>query len=101
MIVVTSRLRVMSDNADALAERYQRRGRVAETVPGCLVVEVLRHLERPDEFVVVTRWVDEASSAASRRHPAFRAAHAGIGWIAGGLRVVREERAVDRYEVLS
>ncbi len=101
MIVVTSRLRVTSGNADALAERYRHRGRVAETLPGCLGVEVLRHLERPDEFVVVTRWCDEASYAAYRRHPAFRAAHGRIREVPGGLRVASEERAVDRYEVLS
>ena len=101
MIVVTSRIRVTSGNADTLAERYRRRERVAETLPGCLGVEVLRHLERHDEFVVVTRWSDEAAYAAYRRHPAFRAAHARIGDVAGGLRVARGERAVDRYEVLS
>ena len=101
MIVITSRLRVTSGTADALAERYRRRARVVEGFPGCLGVEVLRHLERPDEFVVVSRWSDEDSYAAYRRHPAFRVAHAGIGEIAGGVRVASGERAVDRYEVLS
>ncbi len=46
-------------------------------------------------------WRDEAAYAAYRRHPAFRSAHARIGEVAGGLRVAGEERAVDRYEVLS
>ena len=101
MIVVASRVRVTSGNADALAERYRRRGRVVETLAGCLGVEVLRHLERPEEFVVVTRWADEAAYAAYRRHPAFREAHVRIREIAGGLRVDPDERAVDRYEVLS
>ena len=101
MIVVTSRIRVTSGNADALAERYRRRTRAADALPGCLGIEVLRHLERPEGFVVVTRWSDEAAYAAYRRHPSFRAAHARIGRIAGGLRVDGEERAVDRYEVLS
>ncbi len=101
MIVVTSRIRVTSGNADALAERYRGRARFTETLPGCLGVEVLRHLERPDEFVVVTRWADEAAYAAYRRHPAFREAHARIGEIAGGLRIDPQERSVDRYEVLS
>lgn len=101
MIVVTSRIRVTSGNADAVAECYRGRARVAETLPGCLGVEVLRHLERPDEFVVITRWVDEAAYAAYRRHPAFRTAHARIGEIPGGVRISPDERAVDRYEVLS
>ena len=101
MIVVTSRIRVTSGNADAVAERYRGRARVAETLPGCLGVEILRHLERPAGFMVVTRWVDAAAYAAYRRHPAFRAAHARIGEIPWGVRISSEERAVDRYEVLS
>ncbi|MDP9470166.1 MAG: antibiotic biosynthesis monooxygenase [Chloroflexota bacterium] len=101
MIVVTSRIRVTSGNAEAVAARYRGRARVAESLPGCLGVEVLRHLERPDEFVVVTRWADEAAYAAYRHHPAFREAHARIGEIPGGLRIDPDGRAVDRYEVLS
>ena len=55
MIVVASRIRVTNGNADALAEQYRRRGRLADGMPGCLGVEVLRHLEQPDTFVVYTR----------------------------------------------
>ena len=101
MIVVVSRIRVISGNADALAEQYRRRGRIAETMAGCLGVEILRHMERLDEFVVYTRWVDRAAYEQYRRHPAFREAHAHIRDIPGGLRIAAEERTVDWYEVLS
>ncbi|MDP9370417.1 MAG: antibiotic biosynthesis monooxygenase [Chloroflexota bacterium] len=101
MIVVTSRIRITSGNADAVADRYQRRSRAAETLPGCLGVEVLRHLERPDEFVVVMRRADESAYATYRRHPAFREAHARIGAIPGRLWISPDERAVDQFEVLS
>ncbi len=100
MIVVASRIRVLDGNADALAERYRRRERLAESVPGCLGVEVLRHLARPDEFVVITRWVDAAAYEAYRRHPAFRAAHARVRDLPG-LRIDPDGRAIDWYEVLS
>ncbi len=101
MIVVVSRIRVTGGNADGLAERYRKRARRAETVPGCLGVEVLRHLERPDEFAVYTRWADRAAYEAYRKHAAFREAHARIRDIPGGLRIAPEERSVDWYEVLS
>lgn len=101
MIVVVSRIRVTSGNADALAEQYRRRLRRVETLPGCLGVEVLRHLERPDEFAVYTRWESRAAYEQYRQHPAFREAHARVREIPGGLRIDRDERAVDFYEVLS
>ena len=101
MIVVTSRLRVTSGDADALAEQYRRRGRAADAFPGCRGVEVLRHLDRADEFVVVTRWDDERAYEAYRASAAFRSAHARLREILGGLRVAPAARGLDRYEVLS
>ncbi len=99
-MVVMSRSRITSGNTDAVVDRYRRRRRAAESLPGCLGVEVLRHLEWPDEFVAVTRWADEAAYATYRRHPAFRETHARIGKIPGRLRIA-PIRAVDSYEVLS
>ena len=100
MIVVTSRIRVTGGEADALAAQYRRRLRLAETMPGCRGVEILRHVARPDEFMVYSRWDDEASYEAYRAHPAFREAHARVREIEGGIRVARVDEGVDRYEVL-
>ncbi|HEX8684358.1 MAG TPA: antibiotic biosynthesis monooxygenase family protein [Ardenticatenaceae bacterium] len=101
MIVVISRIRVTSGNADALAEQYRSRSHLAETVPGCLGVEVLRGLDQPDEFMVYTRWTDRAAYEHYRKDGAFREAHSRIQNISGGLKIAREERSVDWYEVLS
>ncbi len=100
-MVVMSRSRIISGNSDAVVDRYRRHRRAAETLLGCPDVEVLRHLEWPDEFVAVTRWADEAAYAIYHRHPAFRETHARIGAIPGRLRIALDERAVDSYEVLS
>lgn len=99
MIVITSRIRVVGGDADALAARYQARVGLVDTLPGCLGVEILRHIDRPEEFVVVTRWTDEDAYAAYRAHPAFRQAHRAIAQLPG-LRIDSESRVVDRYEVL-
>ena len=101
MIVVVSRIRVTSGNADALAEQYRRRQRLADAAPGCLGVEILRHGERTDEFLVYTRWTDRAAYERYRQHAAFREAHARVREIPGGVRVDPQERSLDWYEVLS
>jgi heme-degrading monooxygenase HmoA len=101
MIVVVSRITVVSGNADALAERYRTRMGLAESVEGCLGVEILRSLDDPDAFEVYTRWINEASYAAYRKHPAFRTAHEHIRDIPGGLKIDASTRSVRRYEVLS
>lgn len=101
MIVVISRIRVTSGNADALAEQYGRRSHLVEKVPGCLGVEVLRGVDHPAEFMVYTRWTDRAAYEHYRKDQAFREAHRQIQNIPGGLRIAREERTVEWYEVLS
>ena len=101
MIVVTSRIRVSGGDADALATQYRRRLRLAEGMPGCQGIEILRHVERPDEFMVYSRWESEADYERYRQDPAFRAAHERVREIPGGIRVARVDEGVDRYEVLS
>ena len=100
MIVVTSRIRVVGGDADALAGQYRNRAGLVDALPGCLGVEILRHLDRPEEFVVLTRWTDEDAYTAYRAHPAFRQAHRAIAHLPG-LRIDPASRVVERYEVLS
>ena len=101
MIVVTSRIRVTGGDADALAAQYRQRLRLAEEMPGCRGIEVLRHAERTDEFMVYSRWDDAEAYERYRAHPAFREAHERVREIPGGIRVARVDQGVDRYEVLS
>lgn len=101
MIVVTSRIRVTGGDAGALAEQYRRRLRLVETMPGCRGVEILRHVDRPEEFMVYSRWDDAAAYERYRADAAFRESHERIREIPGGIRVVRVDEGVDRYEVLS
>lgn len=101
MIVVTSRIRVTAGSADALATQYAHRLGLAEGAPGCAGVEILRHAASPDEFLVYTRWESVDAYEAYRRSPAFRAAHARIRDVPGGIRVERVGEGVDVFEVLS
>jgi heme-degrading monooxygenase HmoA len=100
MIVVTSRIVVVSDNADEVARAYATRLRRAEAAPGCLGVEIWRHIERSGEFVVYSRWRALEDYEAYRRSDAFKAAHSRIGTMSTTLKV-SHDRALDAYEVLS
>ena len=98
MIVVTSKIRVVEGDADALAAQYRGRLHRADGAAGCLGIEILRHVDRPDEFVVMSRWSGREAYAAYRRGPLLREAHRRMP---AGLRIDREERATDAWERLS
>jgi len=98
MIVVTSRIRVVEGDAEALAAQYRARMHRADAAAGCLGVEILRNVERRYEFVVISRWSDREAYDAWRRGPLFREAHRRVP---AGLRIDREERATDAWELLS
>lgn len=98
MIVVTSRIRIAEGDADEVAAQYTRRLRQADDAPGCLGVEILRHCDRRDEFMVYTRWESLADYERYRTDPAFRAAHARVREIPGPLKVARIDDGVDRFE---
>ena len=100
MIVVTSRIVVVSDNSDEVARAYATRLRRAEGAPGCHGVEILRHLERPGEFVVYSRWRALDDYEAYRRSDAFKAAHSRIATLSSTVKV-SHDRSLDAYEVLS
>lgn len=101
MIVVTSRIRVRRGSADALATQYAMRIRRADATPGCLGVEILRRVDVPEEFMVYTRWEDEAAYEAYRASAAFREAHERIRLVPGGVAVERVDDGTALFEVLS
>lgn len=101
MIVVTSRIRVVAGDADALAAQYADRLGLADGAPGCRSVEILRNVDAPAEFAVLTRWESRAAYDAYRRGPAFRASHERIARIPGGIRVERIGDGVEVLEVIA
>lgn len=101
MIVVTSRIRVVSGNEDALAEQYRNRLKLAEDEPGCLGVEILRSMDSPEDFVVYSRWRSLDDYQRFRRSSAYRQSHARIADIPGSLRIDAEARVVESFEMLS
>jgi heme-degrading monooxygenase HmoA len=89
---------VVEGDAEALASQYRARLHRVEDAAGCLGIEILRGLDRRDEFVVLSRWSGREAYDAYRRGPLFREAHRRVP---AGLRVAREERATDAWEPLS
>ena len=101
MIVVTSRIRVTRGSADALAEQYRQRLHLADAMPGCRGIEILREAGAGDEFIVYSRWDDRDAYERYRRGPAFRQAHERIREIPGGIAVERVGDGVEVFEVLA
>ena len=101
MIVVTSRIRVVGGSADGLAAQYRRRLGLADGAHGCRGVEILRDLDDPAVFAVVTRWTSMDDYESYRRGAAFREAHERIREIPGGVKVERLGGGVERWEVLA
>lgn len=101
MIVAISRLTVTNGNADGLAQQYLQRSHLVDQMEGFISMEVLRHADNPCEFLVYTRWETRAHFDAYYRQQAFRQAHRNIGQIEGGVRVDRETKLLDVYEVIT
>lgn len=101
MIVAISKLTVTNGNADALATQYQQRSHFVETAEGFISMEVLRHVDNPCEFLVYTRWQTRAHFDAYYKALAFRQAHQKIASIPGGIKVDRETKLLDVYEVVT
>jgi heme-degrading monooxygenase HmoA len=101
VIVVTSRIRVRRGNADALAARYADRLGMADGADGCLGIEILRGVDRPDEFMVYSRWESADAYERYRASDAFRAAHERVRLIPGGIAVERVDEGTALFEVLS
>lgn len=62
-----------------LARRFAARAGSVDDAPGFLGFELLRPTDDRDTWLVVTRWVDEASFEAWTRSPAFAHGHRGAG----------------------
>jgi heme-degrading monooxygenase HmoA len=101
MIVAISRITVTNGNDEGLAAQYARRSGLVDTMPGFISMEVLRHAERPQEFLVYTRWETREAFEAYYKAQQFRMAHQNVANIPGGIKIDRHTRILDIYEVVT
>lgn len=75
--VVVNALTVPAEQRDTLEARFAARRHAVDQAEGFQHFELLRPLEGTEQYLVYTRWDDEASYLAWRQSQQFAAGHGG------------------------
>lgn len=99
MFIAISRFRVANGKADEVRDAFLNRPHRVDRAAGFLQMEVLRPLDDPDEFWLVTHWRDAESFHAWRadHEHGFGESHAGIP---AGLRLDPSATRIRYFEHL-
>jgi len=98
MFVAMSRFVVANGMGAEVREAFRGRPHLVDAAPGSVRMEVLCPVDRPEEFLLVTWWTDEASYRRWHRGHIYRASHAGVP---RGLRLVRGETRITLLEQIA
>ena len=79
MIVVTAELEVAPDSREAFVELATEMCRASRREPGCIDYRVHAELERPDHFLFLEEWQDDAALQSHFAEPHTAKFMAGIG----------------------
>lgn len=93
-VVKINVLTVPADQREVLEQRFGSRAGAVESSDGFEWFELLRPVEGTDQYLVYTRWRDEASFEAWREGP-MKAAHQG-----GGGRPASSDATLWSFEVV-
>ena len=75
MFVSESEILVPEGDAPHLEEAFRHRLRQVDQHEGFLGLELLRDLQKPGRFVLITRWQEQKQFHAYLRSPHFKLAH--------------------------
>jgi heme-degrading monooxygenase HmoA len=76
-VIKINAITVPADSGDELAKRFAARAGAVDDQPGFLGFELLKPTDERTQWLVVTRWADQASFDAWVSSPAFGHGHAG------------------------
>lgn len=79
MLIKINAITVPADSGDELAQRFAARAGAVDDQPGFLGFELLKPTDERNQWLVVTRWADQASFDAWVSSPAFAHGHRGVG----------------------
>lgn len=85
--VVVNALTVPADQRDTLEARFAARKGAVDSAPGFQHFELLRPVTGTEQYLVYTRWDDEASYQAWRDSQQFAAGHGGSRPAATGSQI--------------
>lgn len=93
LFVAVSVFVVANEMDDAVQDAFRARPHLVDGADGFVRMEVLRGVDDPKEFWLITHWRDEASYVAWHRGHTYHDSHAGIP---KGLKLVRGSASVRR-----
>ena len=82
-VIKVNAITVPEGSGDELAKRFAARAGAVDDQPGFLGFELLQPTDGRNQWLVVTRWADEASFQAWVSGPSFAHGHAGADKPAG------------------
>lgn len=94
----SSRFVVRNGMEEEVRHAFVARPHVVDHAPGFCRMEVLRPLETPGEFWLLTWWTDEAAFVTWHKSHDYRESHAGIP---KGLKLVPGSVQIRRLELIS
>ena len=94
----SSRFVVRNGMEEAVRQAFVSRPHLVDGAPGFCRMEVMRPLEHPEEFWLMTWWTDEASFVTWHKSHDYRESHAGIP---KGLKLVPGSVQIRRLELIS
>lgn len=84
MFVVSNRIPVNPDHAEAFEETFSNRGKMVDGMPGFVAFQLLRPTQAGEPYIVMTFWENEASFRAWTESKAFKEGHAKSGTLPDG-----------------
>jgi len=78
-VIKINAITVPPEAGDELAKRFAARAGAVDDQPGFLGFELLKPTDDRTQWLVITRWADEASFDAWVNSPAFAHGHKGAG----------------------
>ncbi len=98
-VIIINAITVPEDGGDELARRFGARAGAVDGQPGFEGFELMRPTDGRREWLVVTRWKDEASFQAWTASPAFAHGHANADKPAAHGGPVSVASEVWKYEI--
>ncbi len=98
MFVAMSKFVVSNGMEADVREAFMNRPHLVDNANGFIRMEVMTPVEKPEEFVLVTYWQDEASWKLWYKGHTYKTAHKGIP---KGLKLVPKSTEISFYHLFS
>lgn len=96
--VAISKFVVANGMSEEVRQAFVERPHLVDAAPGYVRMEVLRPLDNPDEFWLITHWTDQASYHTWHRGHTYHESHRGIP---KGLKLAPQSTKISLFEVIA